>query len=104
MNDELMRKKEIWVGAIFFAVGSYFFISLSVLEYFLTLVAYFIAKLAISLFCKTGWYFKLAGIILNGSLIFMFFLPKEIKNGLAILKSKENQLQNKNQGAGLDDF
>jgi hypothetical protein len=82
---------EIKSGIVIFILFSMIHLYISVFEYISLVVSYFIAKLTIYLFCKRKWYLKGIGLLLNLNLIFLFFLPKDLKKGLDELKLKESQ-------------
>jgi hypothetical protein len=86
-NVELEKK----AGIVIFFLFSVIHLYISAYEYILLVVSYFIAKLTIYLFCKSKWYLKGIGLLLNFNLIFLFFLPKDLKKGLKELKLRENQ-------------
>lgn len=78
-------KTEITLGMILFV---FFTILLEGYGMLLVIILLIYSHLVISLFCSKNILLKTAGLILYPALLFMLFLPKQIKVGLNELADK----------------
>lgn len=78
-------KFEIVVGVIIFAIYTVILKGFGMLAVLLSLIY---ASIAILLFCSKNKILKTIGVASYPYLVFMFFLPKQIKIGLNELASK----------------
>jgi hypothetical protein len=77
------------VGLGVFVVYSLLHIYISLFDYVFLVICYFPFKFIIYLFTRQQWYLKTIAVLLNWNLLFLFFLPRELKNGIKELKSKQ---------------
>jgi hypothetical protein len=74
----------------FIALGFKFGAAKGFITLLLFVTALLLAKLTIYLFTRRGKLLKGAAIALEGNLVFLFFLPKHIKQQLKTLRERED--------------
>jgi hypothetical protein len=76
------------LGAALFAIYSGVILGIGMKEYLVFLTAFAWAQIIIALFNSKRWYLRLVAVIYSMNLLFLFFLPKHLKEGIKELKGR----------------
>lgn len=99
MTKQATPSKEIIIGLVaasipFFALAYKFGFKKTAAIFIIIIVTFLFAKIAIYLFGRRSNLTKSAAIAMQGNLIFLFFLPKTLKQQISELKHNEKTPSN----------